>query len=336
MDLETTILYRPVGPKELKLIAASGYREFPPRLPEQPIFYPVLNEEYARQIARDWNVPASGAGYVVRFAVRKSFAERYPVKTVGASVHKELWIPAQELPELNRNISWLIGSYRGVQKVKCKMTLPTEPYLEQVKRWPASGKHILALFNESSIVVYQAYRPAIGRFAVENQRFGGEFSFSRMSWVKPNFLWMMYRSGWGTKPGQEVTLAVHLQRKGFEEILSLAVRSAYVPELYDSPEAWKTRLAESPVRLQWDPDHDPAGIEQERRAIQLGLAGDVLRRYAEEWIVRIEDISQFVSQQRLLANTDGFQRLLTPTENVYPVKDIHLARQLGMEPVATE
>src|SRR5215472_15373727 len=111
MNVETTTLYRPVGPKELELIVASGYSEFPPRLPDQPIFYPVLNEEYARQIARDWNVPTSGAGYVVRFAVRRSFADRYPVKTVGASVQKELWIPAQELPELNRNISWLIGSY---------------------------------------------------------------------------------------------------------------------------------------------------------------------------------------------------------------------------------
>jgi hypothetical protein len=98
------MLYRPVGPKELELIAASGYREFPPRLPDQPIFYPVLNEEYARKIARDWNVRASGAGYVIRFAVRKSFAERYPVRTVGTSVHQELWIPAQELPDLNQNI----------------------------------------------------------------------------------------------------------------------------------------------------------------------------------------------------------------------------------------
>jgi hypothetical protein len=104
MSFETTTLYRPVGPKELALIAASGYSKFPPRLPEQPIFYPVLNEEYARQIARDWNVSASGAGYVIRFAVRKSFADRYPVKTVGASVHQELWVPAEELPELNRNI----------------------------------------------------------------------------------------------------------------------------------------------------------------------------------------------------------------------------------------
>lgn len=104
MNVETTILYRPVGPKELGLIAASGCSKFPPRLPDQPIFYPVLNEEYARQIARDWNLPASGAGYVIRFAVRKGFAERYPVRTVGASVHQELWVPAEELPELNSNI----------------------------------------------------------------------------------------------------------------------------------------------------------------------------------------------------------------------------------------
>jgi hypothetical protein len=108
MNIETISLFRPVGPKELALIAASGFRAFPPRLPEQPIFYPVLNEEYARQIARDWNVPASGAGYVTRFAVRKDFVAQYTVQTVGASVHKELWIPAENLEEMNRNIVGLI------------------------------------------------------------------------------------------------------------------------------------------------------------------------------------------------------------------------------------
>ena len=108
MNDEITTLYRPVGPRELELIAESGYREFPPRLPDQPIFYPVLNEEYARQIARDWNVPAKGAGYVIRFALRKSFADRYPVRTVGTSVHRELWVPAGELPELNGNIIGLL------------------------------------------------------------------------------------------------------------------------------------------------------------------------------------------------------------------------------------
>ena len=121
MNNETTTLYRPVGPKELELIAASGYREFPPRLPDQPIFYPVLNEEYARQIARDWNVPASGSGYVVRFSVRKSFAARFPVRTVGGSIHKELWVPAEDLPELNRNILGLlevIAKFTSGQKEK--------------------------------------------------------------------------------------------------------------------------------------------------------------------------------------------------------------------------
>jgi hypothetical protein len=105
---ETTILYRPVGPEELELIAASGYREFPPRLPEQPIFYPVLNEQYARQIAREWNVSSSGSGYVTRFAVRKEFLARYPEHQVGASIHRDVWIPAEELAEMNRNIVGLI------------------------------------------------------------------------------------------------------------------------------------------------------------------------------------------------------------------------------------
>jgi len=119
VNAEMTILYRPVGPKELALIAAGGFREFPPRLPGQPIFYPVLNEEYARQIARDWNVPASGAGYVTRFAVRNEFVARYPFQTVGRSVHRELWIPAEDLAEMNRNIVDLIeviGEYKGETK----------------------------------------------------------------------------------------------------------------------------------------------------------------------------------------------------------------------------
>jgi hypothetical protein len=105
MTEQTVTLYRPVGPKELELIAASGWQRFPPRLPEQPIFYPVLNEEYARQIAGDWNVKQDGSGFVTRFQVRSGFAARYPVQVVGrASVHQELWVPAEELEEFNANI----------------------------------------------------------------------------------------------------------------------------------------------------------------------------------------------------------------------------------------
>ncbi|MDX2040539.1 MAG: hypothetical protein SF097_04780 [Acidobacteriota bacterium] len=103
------ILYRPVGREELDLIEASGNREFPPRLPEQPIFYPVLNKEYAIQIARDWNTKSgSRKGYVTRFEVQADFLSGYEVQTVGASIHQEYWIPAEDLPELNRNIVGLI------------------------------------------------------------------------------------------------------------------------------------------------------------------------------------------------------------------------------------
>lgn len=110
-DRETITLFRPTGPKELALIKESGDREFPPRLPEQPIFYPVLNEEYAAQIARNWNAASTDTGYVgyiTRFQVRAEFLNRYSVKTVGGSIHQEYWIPAEDLPEFNRNIVGLI------------------------------------------------------------------------------------------------------------------------------------------------------------------------------------------------------------------------------------
>jgi len=108
MNEETIIMYRPVGPKELALIAASAFREFPPRLPEQPIFYPVLNEEYANDISRKWNVRDYGAGFVTHFQVRKEYAAKYQVQIVGDSTCRELWIPAEELPTFNANIVGLI------------------------------------------------------------------------------------------------------------------------------------------------------------------------------------------------------------------------------------
>jgi hypothetical protein len=104
---KTVTLYRPVGQKVLDLIAESGYRRFPPRLDFQPIIYPVLNEAYATKIARDWDTKdeASGfAGYVTRFRVRAAFVKRYPVRRVGAQVHREYWMPAQELAAFNDNI----------------------------------------------------------------------------------------------------------------------------------------------------------------------------------------------------------------------------------------
>ena len=106
--MNTTTLYRPVGPKELALIEQSGWTAFPPRLPDQPLFYPVMNEGYAIQIARDWNVPASGSGFVTRFTVDAVYLARFELRCVGGREHQELWVPAEELPEFNHHIIGLI------------------------------------------------------------------------------------------------------------------------------------------------------------------------------------------------------------------------------------
>lgn len=122
--IDTITLYRPTGPKELRLVRESGWSAWPPRLPEQPIFYPVLSEEYAAQIARDWNSTSASAdfsGYVTRFRVRAEFLARYDVQTVGSSRHREYWIPADELDELNRNLAGsieVVAGYRHGRRVE--------------------------------------------------------------------------------------------------------------------------------------------------------------------------------------------------------------------------
>ena len=210
-------------------------------------------------------------------------------------------------------------------------TLALESFAAQKTRWPEAGRHVLAQYDTDAVVVYQAYRPSIGLYAAEHQHFGGpDFSLSRMSWIKPNFLWMMYRSGWGTKDGQTVVLAIRLKRSGFDQILSQAVHSSFDPSVYGTSERWKKAVETSPVRLQWDPDHHPSGAKEERRAIQLGLEGEALRKYVEEWTVSIEDISPFVAEQNSILKSQGTGSLATPVENVYPVADKDVAARLGV------
>ena len=106
--MDTVVLFRPTGPKEIAIVAANGFKRWPPRFPNQPIFYPVTNENYARKIALDWNVKSDGASYVTRFEVDKTFMDRYPIQNVGAGDHTEWWIPAEDLEEMNDNIVGLI------------------------------------------------------------------------------------------------------------------------------------------------------------------------------------------------------------------------------------
>lgn len=209
--------------------------------------------------------------------------------------------------------------------------MKTEAFTTQVARWPSRGRHILAQFDDTSVIVYQAYRASIGHHAAAHGDFlGGGFSLDRMSWIKPNFLWMMYRCGWAQKEGQEVVLAVSLLRTAFDEILAAAVPSSHDTRRYATREDWQRAVARSDVRLQWDPDHGPSGNRVERRAIQLGLRGRTLAQYAKPWIVSIEDITPFVREQHIAFQRGGGDVLVTPREEVYPCAPA-TAEQLGID-----
>jgi hypothetical protein len=211
------------------------------------------------------------------------------------------------------------------------MQLDVVPYPEQSVRLPLSGKHVIAQYDEHTLAVYQAYNRTIAEFAVANGHFGAGFSYARMSWIKPNFLWMMYRCGWGTKDAnQERVLAIRLRRAYFDQLLVRAVPSSFAASFHDGAEAWRAELASSDVRLQWDPDHDPSGAPLERRAIQLGLRGSALEGFRGDAIVDIEDITTFVRAQHRHVEARAWDRLLVPSERAYPVSDPEARRRLGL------
>jgi hypothetical protein len=211
------------------------------------------------------------------------------------------------------------------------MKLKIEPYKNQVQEWPKEGYHLMAQYNDEEIIVYQSYRKAIGHFAVKHQRFGGPFSLNRMTWIKPNFLWMMYRNGWGQKEGQEVVLAIRLKREAFERYLTESVYSSFSTTQYSDREKWKEKVAKSSARLQWDPDHDPNGDKLPRRAIQIGLRNDFIKSYAKEDVLEIEDISDFVAEQFEFVKARELDKLMTPAEKPLLFDNPELNKHLRLQ-----
>lgn len=213
------------------------------------------------------------------------------------------------------------------------VTLPTVSYREQIKTWPQSGKHILAHYDAETIVVYQAYSPAIGKFAARRGYFGGDFKYSRMSWIKPNFLWMMYRSAWGTSQGQEVVLGIRLRKSFFDALLDEAVASSFPrgDRRFKDQTEWQQAVQQSDVRIQWDPDHDPIGNKCERRAVQLGLRGAALENYGKREALEIIDLSEFVAEQRPFAASWDQGELQTPVEQVYVPEDPEIGLKVGID-----
>ena len=202
------------------------------------------------------------------------------------------------------------------------MELKTELYTAAAARWPSTGQQILASCAGADIVVYQAYNHHIADYAVANQALGGpHYSYSRMSWIKPGFLWMMYRCGWASKPDQERVLAISLPAVAFDGILGQAALSSFRQQYYATEQLWKDDMAAKEVRLQWDPDHDPYGKKLTRRAIQLGLKGDVLEAFGKQQITRIEDITPFVKAQKAHLDNGRADLLLVPVAQVYTPAD---------------
>ena len=144
-----------------------------------------------------------------------------------------------------------------------------------------------------------------------------------LTWIKPSFLWMMYRCGWGAKEGQETVLAVEISREGFEWALRHACLSHYVPALHEDQAAWKRQLREAPARVQWDPERDLHHNPLPYRSLQLGLAGEAAARYADEWIVGIEDVTPLAVQIHQLVRAGDLEGAagLLPEERPYPVED---------------
>jgi hypothetical protein len=211
------------------------------------------------------------------------------------------------------------------------MKIKLKKYKEQLQDWPKKGHYIMAQYNDEEIIVYQSYRKEIGEFAVRNQYFGGDFSLERMTWIKPNFLWMMYRNGWGSKEGQECVLAIHLKMDAFKAYLQNAVYSSYDKNLGVSEEEWKDQVKESSVRLQWDPDHDPFGNKLERRAIQIGLRNNLIHSFAKDDIILIEDISGFVKEQYQFVLNHNLESLMIPDEKPLLFEDQNLNKKLKLD-----
>jgi hypothetical protein len=191
-------------------------------------------------------------------------------------------------------------------------------------------REVRAEFSAETITVYQAYGPDIASPAVAAGTFVPPFKRERMTWIKPSFRWMMYRSDWATKPGQERVLAVRISRSGFEWALAHASLSHFDRRCHASREEWQAQQAASPVRVQWDPERGTNMTPLPHRAIQVGLSGEAVDRYADEWITGIDDITELVAgiHRNVRAGHLDKADAAIPREDAYPLPDA-LRHRLG-------
>jgi hypothetical protein len=186
---------------------------------------------------------------------------------------------------------------------------------------PMPRRQVRAAYTDDTITVYQAYAPEIAVPAASSGRFGPPFKRDRMTWIKPSFLWMMYRCGWATKPGQQRVLAVDITRTGFEWALAHACLSHYDRDHHRSHDEWVEQLRTSPVRIQWDPERSLRLGELPHRSLQVGIGGPAVSQYVDEWLVGITDVTATARQVKDLLDTgdDEGAAALLPDERPYPL-----------------
>lgn len=190
---------------------------------------------------------------------------------------------------------------------------------------------IRADHDARTIVVYQAYSPAIAAPAAAERRFVPPFSRGRMTWIKPSFLWLMERSNWAQKAGQEHVLAVRIAREGWEEALAEGVLTGFDPQIHGDRDAWERAFADARVHVQWDPERSLRGAGLEHDSIQVGLSRHIIDSYVDRWIVDITDLTPLVRKIHALvrAGHEDRARPLLPRERPYPVPPA-IARRLGI------
>lgn len=191
-------------------------------------------------------------------------------------------------------------------------------------------KEVFAKYDRQCIRVYQAYNHEIAKEAIALQTFGASFNLNRMTWIKPSFLWMMYRSNWGSKKNQECILALDIYRAKFDDLLRKAVLTSPDSMAYDGRQ-WEKEFSETTVYCQWDPDRNTNGNMINRAAIQIGLKGETLRDLLDTGIYRIEDLTLFVKKCNEQRKNGKLNSRVLPTETLYSVTDKDLRKRLDMK-----
>lgn len=192
-------------------------------------------------------------------------------------------------------------------------------------------QEIRASFDRETITVYQAYNKAIALPAIKNNRFESPFSFNRMTWIKPSFLWLMERSNWGNKSNQDYILGIKIKRACWDKALSLGVLTDPDKNVYSSGYEWEMLFKAAKVHIQWDPERTLKGGKLNERTIQVGISRFLIEEYNNEWISEIVDVTPLVKKLNALRKAGKYKeaKRLLPNEKLYPIDDV-IAKRIGV------